>query len=211
MNLQDIARLLGNLIRIGNITDVDHDASAVRVKTGQLTTDWLRWLEPRAGDTTNWDPPTVGEQVVLLSPGGELGAAVVLRGLNSDLVPSPSNDKNKTVREYPDGARTEYDHALGAMSIKGIQTLYVNAASSIVLQAPEIYLDAPQTVSTGKHTVEGLLAYLVGLTGMGGDGGTVIVGDINHDGGSLKSNGVVLHLHIHGGVQAGGSNSAGPQ
>ena len=207
MNLEELARLLNNLIRIGTIIDIDYNVSVVRVRTGDLETNWLKWSERRAGDTTGWNPPTIGEQVVLLSPGGELSAAILLCSINSDLIPHPSNDKNKTVRQYPDGARVEYDHARGAMTIAGIQTLHVGAGTSITFQTPTIYLDAEQTVSTGQHTVEGLLAYLAGLTGQGGAGGTSISGSFNHSGGNMTSNGVVVHLHVHGGVQSGGSDS----
>lgn len=141
MNLENLARLLHNLIRVGIVIDVDHDAPAVRVSDGELETNWLKWLEPRAGQTTDWDPPTVGEQVVLLSPSGELSGAIVLRGLHSDLIPHPSKDPNKKVREYPDGARVEYDHKTGAMKISGIKSLLIEADESIAFKAARLDLN----------------------------------------------------------------------
>ena len=42
----------------------------------------------RAGADREWDPPTIGEQVVLLSPSGNLAQGVVLTGLFSDLIPA---------------------------------------------------------------------------------------------------------------------------
>lgn len=211
MTLEEIARLLHNLIRVGTVIDVDCDAPAVRVSAGELETNWLRWLEPRAGQTTDWDPPTVGEQVVLLSPGGELSGAIVLRGLHSDLIPHPSKDPNKTVREYPDGARVEYDHASSGMLITGIKTLTVDASDSILLKAgSSVTLDTPEAISTGKHNIKGLLSYLAGLAGFGGDNGSVISGSLRQQGGELSSNGVVLDGHKHDGVQSGGSTTGGP-
>lgn len=211
MTLEEIARLLHNLIRVGTVIDVDYDAPAVRVSDGGLETNWLRWLEPRAGQTADWDPPTVGEQVVLLSPGGELSGAVVLRGLHSDLIPHPSNDPNKTVREYPDGARVEYDHASSGLLITGIKALIVDASDSILLKAGNsITLDTPEATSTGKHTIKGLFTYLAGLAGFGGDNGSVITGSLRQQGGELSSNGVVLDNHEHDGVQSGSSTTGGP-
>lgn len=211
MDSEELARLLHNLIRIGTVIDVDHSVAAVRVSTGELETDWLPWLETRAGQTTVWDPPTSGEQVVLLSPGGETAAGFVLRGIHSDLHPAPSYDKNKTVRVFPDKALLEYDHATGGMLISGINTLVVQAEASVTLTAPLITLDADQTLSTGKHTVEGLLSYLAGLSGQGGTGGgTTITGPLTHSGGDLSSNGITLHLHVHSGVRSGGDESGGP-
>lgn len=211
MTLEDLARLLHNLIRVGTVIDVDHNVPAVRVSDGELETNWLKWLEPRAGQTTDWDPPTVGEQVVLLSPGGELSGAIVLRGLNSDLIPHPSKDPNKKVREYPDGARVEYDHASSGMLITGIKTLTVDASDSILLKAgSSITLDTPEATSTGKHTIKGLFTYLAGLAGFGGDNGSVIQGSLKQSGGELSSNGVVLDSHKHGGVRSGSDTSGGP-
>lgn len=211
MTIEDLARLLHNLIRVGTVIDVDHNVPAVRVRDGELETNWLKWLEPRAGQTTDWDPPTLGEQVVLLSPGGELSGAIVLRGLHSDLTPHPSKDPNKTVREYPDGARVEYDHSAGAMLINGIKTLTVDASDSILLKAgSSITLDTPEATSTGKHTIKGLLSYLAGLAGFGGDNGSVVQGDLRQAGGELSSNGIILDSHKHSGVQSGGGTTGGP-
>lgn len=213
MDIEALARLLQNLIRIGSVIDVRHRPPArVRVATGGNQTDWLPWLELRAGTTKTWSPPTKGEQVVLLSPGGDLAAAVVLAGLNSDSNPQPSESADEDLTVYPDGAQVRYNHSSGAMDITGIKTLLVNAADSITMNTEKITLDAPETTSTGKHTIEGLLSYLSGMAGENGEGGaTSISGSITHTGGDLTSNGVVLHLHIHGGVLPGGAQTEGPQ
>lgn len=184
MNTEDLARLIQNLIRIGTVVDVDYAAPAVRVRTGELTTNWLKWAEIRAGQTTDWDPPTIDEQVVLLSPGGDLSGAIVIRGLGSDLIPPPSNNKNKTVRNYPDGAHVEYDHSASDMRISGIKTLLITASDSITFQAPNLNLLFSNTAITGE---------------------------IIHSGGNLTSNGVTVHTHVHGGVISGGSDTQGPK
>lgn len=66
------ARMLENLIRFGTIAEVQMVPPRVRVKTGDLLTGWLPWLALRAGADVDWDPPTVNEQVLLLSPSGQL-------------------------------------------------------------------------------------------------------------------------------------------
>ncbi|MBB5320470.1 phage baseplate assembly protein V [Marinobacter oulmenensis] len=106
--IADLYRLLNNLIRIGTIVEVDHQAARARVKTGGNTTGWQKWVTLRAGTTTEWNPPTVGEQVVLLSPGGDLAQAVILVGLFTSNAPSSSKDEHRRV--YPDGATINYDH-----------------------------------------------------------------------------------------------------
>lgn len=106
--IADLYRLVNNLIRIGTIVEVDHQKARARVKTGGNTTGWQKWVTLRAGTTTEWNPPTEGEQVVLLSPGGDLAQAVILVGLFTSNAPSQSPDEHKRV--YPDGGTLIYDH-----------------------------------------------------------------------------------------------------
>ena len=58
MNLVELLRLIHNLIRLGTIAEVDHARARVRVQSGELLTNWLPWIEARAGTTRDWDPPT---------------------------------------------------------------------------------------------------------------------------------------------------------
>lgn len=107
--LAEAFRLINNLIRIGTIAEVDHDRARARVKAGDNITGWQPWITLRAGTTLEWDPPTVGEQVVLISPAGDLAQAVIVTGLFRQNAPSTSADEHKRV--YPDGSEITYDHA----------------------------------------------------------------------------------------------------
>ncbi|QDQ87655.1 phage baseplate assembly protein V [Alcaligenaceae bacterium SJ-26] len=213
MQPDNIDRRLENLIRFGTIAEVRYSRPpCARVKSGGLTTNWLRWLELRAGDTRDWDPPTVGEEVVILSPGGDLSAGVVLRGLLCEGNPEPSNSPDKTVRVFPDGTRYEHDHKAGSSSMTGMKSFLIEASDRIELKTKSIRLNADLTTSTGKHVVEDLLSYLAGLSGKDGKGNTTAIsGDFTHVGGKLSSNGVVLHMHVHVSVQSGSSDSGGPK
>ncbi|MED9027277.1 phage baseplate assembly protein V, partial [Escherichia coli] len=53
----EIMRLLANIIRTGVIFAVDETTWRVRVRSGELETDWLRWNTPRAGAFNFWLPP----------------------------------------------------------------------------------------------------------------------------------------------------------
>lgn len=192
-DIAEILRLLSNLIRIGTVFAVDLSArpAKVRVSTGGLQTDWLQWRETRAGSTTTWNPPTTGEQVIILCPGGDPAAGIVLAGLNSDAIPAPSDSPDEHVTVYPDGARIAYNHSAGALTATGITTLTAEVADTSTLKCPEIKLD-------GNVTVTGLLTYMAGMSGRPGKGNnTQITGNITHEEGDLSSNGVVLHTHVH--------------
>ncbi len=204
IELADLARRLTNILRPGTVEAIDHAAARVRIRSGDILTDWLPWLTHRAGATATWSPPTVGEQVLLLAPSGNLAAAIVLPALYADAHPAPSTSPNEHVMEFPDGAVITYNHAAGALSVQGIKTLTIEADTHVTL-------NAPATTVTGALTVQGLLTYQAGLAGTGGGAGTTISGTIVQTGGTLSSNGIVLATHTHPGVQAGGSNTGGPQ
>jgi len=47
--LNELLRLISNLIRTGVISEVDPDNWLCRVKVGDLETNWINWLTFRAG------------------------------------------------------------------------------------------------------------------------------------------------------------------
>lgn len=196
------------MIRTGIIADVDHEGVRCKVRSGGLLTTWLPWLAIRAGTTRNWSPPTVGEQVLLLSPSGEPAAGIVLLGINSDSIDAPSHSPDEWVIEFPDSARITYNHADSALSVTGIKTAHVEASESVTLDAPETHITGNVTIDGAllvkqTATITMLLTYLQGLMGYGGEGGaesagTVIRGSLRQVDGDLSSNGTVLHTHTHG-------------
>src|SRR5205085_2193946 len=72
----ELIRRLEQLLRYGTVAEVDLGAARCRVKSGELLSNWVPWFAQRAGQTRHWSPPTVGEQCLLLSPGGDTAAAV---------------------------------------------------------------------------------------------------------------------------------------
>ena len=184
--LSEILRLLRNLIRIGTVSAVKLDAGLCRVDTGNNTTGWLHWLTARAGKTRSWNAPSVGEQVLVLCLGGELDTGFVLPGIFSDDNPAPSASPDALHWSFPDGAMIEYEPASGALTASGIQTATITAAVQVLLDSPLV--ECTQLLRTAQLDVTG--------------GGTM-KGDITHTGGSLSSNGKVLHSHKHPGDSGG--------
>ena len=108
-SLAELARLIENLIRLGTVAEVQVEPPRVRVKTGNVTTAWRPWFALRAGEDREWDPPTIGEQVILFSPSGNLAQGVALTGLFSDANPANGEREGLHRRTYRDGAVIEYD------------------------------------------------------------------------------------------------------
>lgn len=210
--ISELQRLLHNLVRVGVISDVDHGGpdrpARVRVAIGELTTDWRPYHECRAGGTTTWNPPTVGEQATVLSPSGDLGAAVVLVGLNSTAHPAPGNSHSQTITRYPDGAVVQYDHAAHAMAVT------LPAGGTAVLTAPgSVTIDSPQTTMTGHCLVKGTLTYQGGMMGSGvaeGAGETAQIKGTLRTTEDVVAGDISLRNHPHGKVQTGNDTSGGP-
>lgn len=184
--ISEILRLLRNLIRIGTVSAVNLDDGVCRVDTGNNTTGWLHWLTARAGKTRSWNAPSVGEQVLVLCLGGELDTGFVLPGIYSDASAAPSASADALHWSFPDGAVIEYEPATGALSATGIQTATIKAAVKILFDSPEV--ECTTLLKTAQLEVT--------------QGGTM-KGNVTHSGGSLSSNGKVLHTHKHPGDSGG--------
>ncbi|MDP8173129.1 phage baseplate assembly protein V [Pasteurella skyensis] len=146
--LSDLSRRLEHIVRLGTIEKVDLKKALVRVKTGDILTDWLPILSLRAGTTKTWSPPTMGEQCVILSASGEMTTAVVLYGIYASNAPSSNGDEH--LIEFEDGAICKYNQKTHRLKFTGIKTAYVQASESIIA-------DTPNFICTGDARVKGNL------------------------------------------------------
>ncbi|CDH19916.1 Baseplate assembly protein V (GpV) [Xenorhabdus bovienii str. kraussei Quebec] len=206
--LTELLRRLRNLIRIGIITQVDTPRGRCRVRTGNLETDWLHWLTARAGHTRTWWAPSVDEQVLLLSIGGDLTTAFVLPAIFSDEFPAPSVSPEAAHIRFPDGAVMEYEPQSGALTVTGIQTATVTASASVHITAPEITCVARTRITL--ETPEVICTQLMSTGNLIVRNGGKMTGNIEHTSGTFSSNGVVVDTHQHTGVRSGGDTSGGP-
>lgn len=216
----EINRCLQNLIRLGVVAEVDHDNARARVTSGDLTTGWLPWLTQRAGDAVTWWAPSVGEQVVILSPGGDLAAGVMMSGIYSNAVGAPSASPSIATTHYPDGAVIEYDHASHALSatLPGGSSATVTA-TSVVANADQVTSNAPETTCTGNLTVENNLTVNghsslnagLSVSGSGGGGSAAVINGSVQVSDDVTAAGISLIHHVHGGVWGGDGNTGAPQ
>lgn len=102
-------RRTANGLLFGHVVEVDHDArrAVVEIEDGWRLRP-LPWLERRAGRVRTSSPPTVGEQVLVLSPGGEPGVGVILPGAPSDAV-APETRADLELTETDDGFADVWD------------------------------------------------------------------------------------------------------
>ena len=192
MELAELIRLLENVVRTGTVTEIDEEKWRVRVQSGGLSPNWMRWTAQRAGAFKVWIPPSIGEQVWFLCLGGNTDVAFIGGSLYSDDNPAPGASRNEMVVTAPDGARFRYDAEAGALRVTGIKTAAIEASVKITLDTPEV--ECTNLLTTKSLNVR--------------EGGEMH-GDITHTGGACTSNGVQVDDHDHGGVERGGSWTEG--
>ena len=93
-DISELFRRVNNLLRVGKVIAVDYGVARAKVKLGDITTDFLPWLVP---STATWVPLKNGEQVVVLSPSGDLRFGMILPALYQSSKPAPSSDAAKIV------------------------------------------------------------------------------------------------------------------
>lgn len=202
-------RLLSSLLMLGAVESVDCAAARVRVRSGDWVSAPLPWASLGAGQVRHWRPPSVGEQVLILSPSGQPEQGVVLPGFYADPHGQGNDNRpNITAQDWPDGAREHYDHETHAYQLSvpagGRIALNIGATTlelrddGVTLTTPQLLVDAAGSTFSGTVLVEKLLSYLSGLSGAGGGGaGASIAGDIQ----------VTGNIAASGTVMDGGGNS----
>jgi len=172
------------LIRFGVVASVDLAAGTCTVTLDEADgayTQPIRWLHPRMGQTRAWCPPSVGEQGLVLCPGGEIGAAVFVGGLHSNALPAPTDEATPLIR-FSDGAVLSYDPEAHELLLQ-----LPSGATTVLISDGGIDLH-------GDVTITGALSVTETITGSE---------DVIGGGKSLKS-------HKHSGVAAGGAQTGSP-
>ena len=144
-DLSDLLRLQQNLIRLGTIAEVK--GAEARVQLGPtLTTEWLNWSTLRAGSRRIWSAPTIGEKVIVFSPGGDLTRGIVVPALYSQEFDASETNVSIHTTHYPDGAVAQYGHAAHALTAP-------HPGGTATITANKVRSNAPSTICTGNLTV----------------------------------------------------------
>ncbi|QQN73161.1 phage baseplate assembly protein V [Croceicoccus sp. YJ47] len=96
------------LLRVGTIAAVDVGTGLVEVAIGDIRTAPIPFSTGRQGKTRIWSPPSIGEQVLLLCPGGDIAQGIALGAIAQNAFPLAG----ATLREliaFDDGAQLSYD------------------------------------------------------------------------------------------------------
>lgn len=181
LKVAELERRLNSVVTVGRVELADYPNARVKVRlNATLVTGWLRWQCGRAHDEQVWDAPEIGEQVMILSPGGELALGVVIPAISYAAYPALSDTPSKVIRQHGDGASIAYDreahtrridlpadgthvHAIDTASRTLTGTSIEDAAQQIELIAENARLELSKTA--GVATLEGEIAQVTGPEG----------------------------------------------
>jgi len=204
----ELERRLNNILRMGVVLKVDYDKARCRVVSGGITTHWLQWATTRAMGEKTWWAPRVGQQVMVLSPCGDLTQGKVMMAFYQDAATPPASSPDIHRYEYPDGAVIQYDEGSGTLTADIPKHIKVKAGKTIWAEAGEILnLKAPLINTFGN------------VVGKGHDGGSGTVSETvaRTITGSLRVHGPIEcdAMNVNGnsnvtGTSHAGSRSGGP-
>ena len=171
--LTELERRLGAIVRQGKILEVNYAKATAKAVSGEMITGWLPWLTHRAGENSTWFPPEVGEQILIISPGGSPEQGFILPGIYQNSLPAPSADENEVLIQFADGTFVKKSPGLvlidssvsgakmhlnagGDVDINSTNNILIKAAGNMTLDAAGITIKGPVTQTGGDITSDGV-------------------------------------------------------
>ena len=130
--IAELNRKLANIIRIGIVKEIDYKKARVRVKIGEFITDYLPWITYRAGEDRSWFAPDIDEQVMVLSPFGELPLGAVLAGIYQQKYAALENKKEVNSFKFGDGTKVLYNKENGHLEIDVVDKITLKVGESSI-------------------------------------------------------------------------------
>ena len=128
-------RMIAAMIMPCVVVGVDLMAPAVRVKSGDWVSAWVRWHSQAAGKARHWRAPSLGEQGILFNPSGQAGMGTFVPGLYGAAGAPPDNRDHVEVWRFDDGGSLVYDWKARSYTITvptGTVSIKVGATEAVV-------------------------------------------------------------------------------
>lgn len=160
MNPSDSARRIESLLKYGTVTELDETRALVRVKSGNITTDWIKWTEFATFGVQTWRAPLVGSTGILLSPSGETTTAIFMPCVITTPI---SSSKDEVIIQFPDGAKFIYNYKSSALQLLGMKSINIEANENITFNTAkfnvnaesQVTLNTPETTTPGQIKSDG--------------------------------------------------------
>lgn len=174
-------RMIAAMIMPCVVVGVDLMAPAVRVKSGDWVSAWVRWHSQAAGKARHWRAPSLGEQGILFNPSGQAGMGTFVPGLYGSAGAAPDNRDHVEVWRFDDGGSLVYDWEAksytitvpsGTVSIKVGETEAVVTDNAVTVTTANVKLIADVAIEgslsvTKDVSVKGALHAVKDITSAG--------------------------------------------
>jgi len=164
--LSDLAKRLSNIIKIGTIFEINVQTAKARVKIGELETDFLPWANANSGSNNSWNPPEIDEQVIVLSPSGDLSQAVILPSIYKNN--ASNSDQNIKSITYQDGSKISFNVSSGTLDLDLKGDVAIKVVGNSNIEGDNINITASSNITLDGN---------VDLGGSGGQG-VARIGDL---------------------------------
>lgn len=153
-DMSEAERRIANIVSIGKVEQADYERAIARVRVGSLLAPWLPMMALRAGPDVTWTPYEIGEQVVILSPSGDLASGVIIGSVYTSEFSAPSDNPAIERKVFSNGAVVEYDRENGRyfMDVKG--NVHIVATGDVTVEG-DVIADG---VSLKHHVHGGVVA-----------------------------------------------------
>ena len=238
-NLEQLYTLLLQVIRVGKVTARNAELHKVQVKVADtcgapLITDFLPVLAQRTVNDCEYDLPDIGQDVVVIFMPNGLECGFVLGGFyNTNQRPNQTNP-DIYQHSFKDGTFLQYDrsaHVLtadvkGDIAVKATGKADINVTGNVT----EAVGGSLTATVTGNVTITGSAAVTIkgsssitlnaptvniqgvlNTTAQSGGAGTANITGTMKATGDITAGSISLQNHVHGGVQAGSSNTSAPK
>lgn len=161
----DYNRQIANIVRFGEISDVDMSTKPPMVRVvvdKDVKSDWMPYAQACIGDFYIWSPPTVGTHGILVSEGGENEVCRFIPSFNNEgNTPALTGDdfeihlKNGDVITHNSETGDMTIQVTGNLTINAQKDVIVNATQNISLNAEEnIEINAKDCISLNAKTIQ---------------------------------------------------------
>lgn len=113
--LSELERRMNNMFRPAKVTEIDPAKGMAKVSYAKdedgndVVSTWVPWTES-AGAVKTWSPPSPGEQIILISPSGEIGPhSWITRGGFSNENPQPHDKAGEYVMTVGDSYKMKVE------------------------------------------------------------------------------------------------------
>lgn len=167
LNSADLHHRLSRIITCGKVAEVDYQTARVKVTMGEWTTTWLPWVTSRASNNIDWNAPEIDEQVIILSPSGDIAQGVVIgsvyQGEQTEFISDIAAQSRSNVHriKYQDGTTIEYDrenHRLKADVQGDVEIAITKNLTATVQQNADVTITQNLTATVQENatlTVQG--------------------------------------------------------